>query len=80
MVTSEELNGTFKKVGNDFHFNEVTAEFAPYRDLKVRWCRTMETISFSVSDYLQGSKPEVVEGIAKTIMSRIRGEEPTDYS
>ena len=79
MVTSEELNETFAKVGNDFHFDEVTAEFAPYRDLKVRWCRTMKTISFSVSDYLKGSKSEVVEGIAKTIFSRIRGEESEGY-
>ena len=79
MVTSEELNETFAKVGNDFHFDEVTAEFAPYRDLKVRWCRTVKTISFSVSDYLKGAKPEVVEGIAKTIFSRIRGEEPEGY-
>ncbi len=36
MVTSEELNATFEKVGNDFHFDEVTAEFVPYRDLRVR--------------------------------------------
>ena len=36
MVTSEELNATFAKVGNDFHFDEVSAEYAPFRDLKVR--------------------------------------------
>ena len=55
MVTSEELNATFAKVGNDFHFDEVSAEFAPYRDLKVRWCRTMDSISFTVSDFLEGA-------------------------
>ena len=36
MVTTEELNMIFSKIGNDFHFTEVSAEFAPYRDLKVR--------------------------------------------
>ena len=79
MVTSEELNATFEKVGNDFHFDEVTAEFAPYRDLKVRWCRMMRHADFSVSDYLEGAPSEVVEGIARTIFSRIRGEEPENY-
>ena len=40
MVTSEELNMTFQKVGNDFRFENVDAEFSAYRDLKVRWCAT----------------------------------------
>ncbi|MBE6521852.1 MAG: hypothetical protein E7Z62_01800 [Thermoplasmata archaeon] len=79
MVTSEELNATFEKVGNDFHFDEVTAEFAPYRDLKVRWCRTMRSISFTVSDYLQDATNGVVEGIARAIFGRIRGEENVEY-
>ncbi len=80
MVTSEELNATFAKVGNDFHFDEVSAEFAPYRDLKVRWCRTMDSISFTVSDYLQGATNGVVEGIARAFFGRIRGEENVEYS
>ena len=79
MVTSEELNATFEKVGNDFHFDEVTAEFAPFRDLKIRWCRTMGHADFSVSDYLEGAPSEAVEGIATALMSRIRGEGDQGY-
>jgi len=33
MVTSEELGMTFRKVGNDFGFENVDAEFSAYRDL-----------------------------------------------
>ena len=40
MVTSEELDLTFQKVGNDFGFSNVSAEFSPFRDLKVRWRAT----------------------------------------
>ena len=79
MVTSEELNMAFQKVGNDFGFENVDAEFSAYRDLKVRWCRTVNNASFTVSDYLQEAPIEVVEGIARTIFSKIRAEEETEY-
>jgi len=79
MTTTEELNATFQKVGNDFGFGNVTAEYAPFRDLKVRWQRTYDWASFQVSDYLEGAPIEVVEGIARTIMERIRGTDG-DYS
>ena len=79
MVTSEELNMTFQKVGNDFGFENVDAEFSPFRDLKVKWCRTINNASFTVSDYLQEAPVEVIEGIARTIFSKIRAEENSDY-
>ncbi|MBE6521810.1 MAG: hypothetical protein E7Z62_01565 [Thermoplasmata archaeon] len=75
MVTSEELDLTFQKVGNDFGFDNVSAEFSPFRDLKVKWQRTLDWASFQVSDYLAEAPIEVIEGIVKTIMSKIRGEE-----
>ena len=75
MVTSEELESTFKKVGNDFGFGNVTAEYAPFRDLKVRWQRSFDWASFEVSDSLEKAPIEVIEGLAKTILGRIRGED-----
>jgi len=79
MVTTEELEATFRKVGNDFGLGDVTAEFAPFRDLKLRWKRTISWAEFSVSDYLAEAPMEVVEGIAKTVMSKIRGEPDVSY-
>ena len=32
MVTSEELDMTFRKVGSDFGFENVDTEFSAYRD------------------------------------------------
>ena len=75
MTTTEELNATFEKVGNDFGFGNVTAEYAPFRDLKVRWQRGYDWAAFQVSDYLEEAPEEVVVGIATTIMKRIRGED-----
>lgn len=56
MTTTKEQNATFQKVGNDFGFGNVTAEYAPFRDLKVRWQRTYDWASFQVSDYLGGHR------------------------
>ena len=75
MVTATELESTFKEVGNYFGYGNVTAAFAPFRDLKVKWRRSMDFADFSVSDYLREAPVEVIEGIARTIMSRICGEE-----
>ena len=79
MVTSEELNLTFQKVGNDFGLENVSAEFSPFRDLKVKWIRSCDFANFSVSDYLKEAPEDVVEGIARTIFAKIRAEEETDY-
>ena len=78
MSTTEEiLNATFKKVGNDFGY-ETTAEFAAFRDFKVRWQRTYQWAEFQVSDYLKKAPQEVIEGIARTIFTKIKGQD-CDY-
>lgn len=82
MVTSEELDMTFQKVGNDFGI-QTKAEFAAYHELKVRWMRTYQWAEFTVSDYLKEAPLNVVEGIARTIFNRIKGKEceyPEDVS
>jgi len=78
MTTAEELELAFKEAANDFGLRDVTAKYAPYRDLKVRWQRTVDWASFEVSDYLREAPIGAVEGIARTIMARIRGMEE-DY-
>ncbi len=65
---------TFQKVGNDFGI-ETKAEFAAFRDLKIRWTRTYKWAEFTVSDFLKEAPLEVIEDIAKTIFSRIKGNE-----
>lgn len=80
MVTSEKLERTFKEVGNLFGFENIDAEYAPFRDLKIKWVRTINHASFSVSDYLEDAPEGIVESIATGIMRRIRGEDFEGYS
>ena len=80
MVTTEELGTIFSEIGNDLRLGDVTAEFAPYRDLKIRWTRASGWARFSVSDYLKGAPEEVVRDLAGCLMERIVSGETADYS
>ena len=80
MLTTEELNTTFQKVGNDFGFKNVEAEFAPFRDVKIKWFRTSNHARFSVSDYLTTAPAGVVEDIVTGLMQRMHGEKFDGYS
>ncbi|MBE6523554.1 MAG: hypothetical protein E7Z65_01585 [Thermoplasmata archaeon] len=75
MTTDTELNEIFERVSKHFNYRTATAAFEPYRDLKIRWVRTYEQISFYVSDYLKEAPAEVVESIAETLLNKIRGED-----
>lgn len=73
-TTDEILNETFKKVGNDFGC-DTSAEFAAYRDFKIRWQRSYRWAEFQVSDYLRDAPVEVLESLARTIFTKIQGDE-----
>ncbi len=75
MVTSEELDLTFKQVANNFDMKGVKAEYAPFRDLKIKWSRTYDWASFEVTDYLKEAPLMVVESLARTVIGRIRGKD-----
>lgn len=73
-MIDKELTRLFALAGRASGYEDVTAEFAPFRDFKVRWTRNYKWISFEVSDYLSDAPPEVIRPLAETIFARIRGE------
>ena len=80
MVTTMQLTDAFQEASNILAQDmSVTAEFAPYRDLKVRWARSYRHAEFSVSDYLEDAPIEVIEGIARTIFSKIANSDENGY-
>ena len=80
MVTTIQLTEAFQEASNILaHEMSVTAEFSPFRDMKVKWTRTYDMASFSVSDYLKDAPIEVIKGIAKTIISKIANAENDHY-
>lgn len=76
--TDEQLLNTIAPVANAFGFLDVSADFSPFADLKVRWMRQATCIDLHVSDYLKEAPEEVITGIATCIFERIWGNE-SDY-
>jgi predicted metal-dependent hydrolase len=75
MESEEALSAIFKEVGKEYGFDKVEAEFVAFKEFKVRWQRSYRWAEFKVSDYLADAPEEVVKGLAKSLFSRIIGEE-----
>ena len=75
MESEEMLRETFRRLGNDFGFEKVDAEFVSFKEFKVRWQRSYKWADFKVSDYLADAPQEVIEGLCRSLFSKIMGEE-----
>lgn len=78
--SSERLNRAMRNAGIRNGFEDVQAEFAPFRDFKLRWTRSYKWISLEVSDYLRNAPEGVMESLAEAIFAKMRGEGKTEYS
>ncbi len=77
---SEMLNRAMRNAGIRNGFEDIQAEFAAFRDFKLKWTRSYKWISFEVSDYLRNAPEHVMESLAETIFAKIRGEDGVPYS
>ena len=71
-MNNQMLKAIFSVVGVRNGYDEVEAEFSPFRDLKVKWTRSYRWISFEVSDYLCDAPEAVIESLAVTIFHKIK--------
>ena len=65
-------------IGNAHGYDDVQAEFSPFRDFKLKWTRSYKWISLEVSDYICGAPEEVITSLFRTIFKRI-ADEKTSY-
>jgi len=81
-MSSVTLRESFRTIGKEYGYDEVDAEFAAFRELKIKWQRSRGKAEFKVSDYFKGSDKEIIDGVARTLFSRITGEhqEPSEWS
>ena len=77
---SEMLIRAMQNAGKRNGFEDIQAEFAPFRDFKLKWTRSYKWISFEVSDYLRNAPESVMESLAETIFAKMRGDGKTEYS
>ncbi len=69
------LTNIFKDAGANFNYKNVTAEFEPFTEVKVRWQRTYDWADFKVSDYLMDAPDSILSALAQSLFEKIRGDE-----
>lgn len=74
-----QLTTICAEVGALHGYEDVHAEFAPFRDFKVKWTRSYKWISFEFSDYLRDAPEDVIRSLTGTIYARLRGEGAEGY-
>lgn len=79
-MNDKQLTTIFGTVGLREQFDDVQAEFAPFRDFKIKWTRSYRWISFEVSDYLREAPESVIKSLAECVFKKIKGEEGTNYT
>ena len=75
-----DISEIYSEVGKRYGYETVTAEFAEFDELKLKWVRHGGWARFFVSDYLGGAPKAVAESIAETLMRKIFSAEGSDYS
>jgi len=75
MEAPELLNEIFKRIGIEFGFDDVNAEYVAFKELKIRWKSSSKWASFEVSDYLANMPENLIEDLAEYVFSKIRNED-----
>ena len=68
---STELAEVFDSQGRDYGYDDILAEFAPYKEFKSTWRRSGRSVQFQISDYLSGADRAVLEDFADSLYYRI---------
>lgn len=72
-VSDDHLSDIFATVGRKYGYDDVTAEFAPLRDLKVQWTRSYRRAEFRVTDYLDRAPDDALVNLADVLFTKISG-------
>ena len=73
--SNERLKSIFGKVGKEYRYDTVQAEFMAFTEVKVRWQRSYGWIDFKISDYLMDAPDRALEGLARSLFKRLSGGE-----
>ncbi len=73
-----DLDDAFKEAAARLAVGPVSAQFYPYSELRHTWITNGHAIAFKVSDYLDGAPDEVMESLARYLVSKAFGRECGD--
>lgn len=79
------IQNIFADVGADFGYRTVILKLTTRKNFTAKWQRSMDWISFDLSDFVEHAPAEAIRGLARSIFSKIcgksepYGQEFTDY-
>lgn len=79
MNSDKMIKESFSIIGREFGYENVDAEFAPFKELKIKWQRSKGKAEFKVSDYLADADRQIMDDIARALFSRISGNKMNGY-
>jgi hypothetical protein len=72
MTTCDQISEPFQTVGRDFGYEEVEAEFYPFKEFKTTWQKCGNRAEFKVTDYLESAAPDMLGDFAQCLFLRIQ--------
>lgn len=60
-----------QNAGHRNGYEDTRAEFAEFRDFKIRWTRSYKWIALEVADYLRNAPKDILESIAESVFASI---------
>ncbi|MFT0898023.1 hypothetical protein [Candidatus Methanoprimaticola sp. MG2] len=78
-MNNTEIDRIFQSVGSRYGYSDVTAEYSPFREFRIKWQRNYKWANFEVSDYLDTAPESVMVPLADTIFMKIKGESDVAY-
>jgi hypothetical protein len=75
-----DISQPFLTVGRRFGYDQVNAEFHPFKEFKTTWERCGTSAEFKVTDYLATASPEILEEFAKCLFMRIQQRKSDVYT
>ncbi len=80
MSSLSDINQPFLTVGQRFGYDQVDAEFHPFKEFKTTWQRCGTRAEFKVTDYLAAANPDILEEFAQCLFARIQQRKSEVYS
>ncbi len=82
MKNENGLQQIFVRIGDEYGYRHIGADFVESCDLKIKWVRQGNSVQFWVTDYLKDAPDDILESLAETIFRRIyeNADSPYDSS
>jgi hypothetical protein len=79
-MPQNDIGQQFLTVGHRFGYNQVDAEFHPFKEFKTTWQRCGTSAEFKVTDYMGSAAPEIIEEFAQCLFNRIQQRKSEVYT